>query len=95
MMTTGRRLNTVPTHGIELDLLRVPDELRDHDGMIWADICGISEERGELGVGRRDLHGRSRQYKGRPHQDGVLDLGGEGLRVLDALELAPRRLVHS
>ena len=80
MMTTGRRHGTVATDRVKLDLLRVPNEFGHDDGVVRRHVRRVAQERRELRIARRDLHRRAAEDERGPHQNGVLDLGGEGLR---------------
>ena len=76
---------TPSPHGVKFNFFGVPDEFGNDDGVVRRHVRRVAEEGGELAVGRRDLHGRAAEDERGPDEDGILDLGREGLRVLHAL----------
>ncbi|CAM5561414.1 hypothetical protein SBADM41S_01616 [Streptomyces badius] len=65
--------------GVHVDLDGVVEEAVDQDRPGGADLGGLGDVGGEAGLVVHDLHAAAAEDVGRPYEDGVADLVGDGL----------------
>eukprot|EP00754_Rhynchopus_humris_P032218 Rhum_TRINITY_DN15387_c0_g1::Rhum_TRINITY_DN15387_c0_g1_i5::g.154554::m.154554 len=79
--------------GVHLHLLRVLDELRQHNGVLAVHVGGLTQVVHQVRLVVRDVHGGTRQHVRRTHKHRVLRTLRELLRLLDRASVDPLRLV--
>ncbi|RUS29122.1 hypothetical protein BC938DRAFT_481034 [Jimgerdemannia flammicorona] len=81
--------------GIDVDLLRVLDELCDNDRVQRRHVGGLGEVVLENLGGVRDVHGGAGEHVRRADEDWVANLVGKLVSLLNGCELLPRGLVDA
>ena len=86
---------TVLSHSVELDLLSVLQELRNHYGVLLRYLGSGCEESFELLLVVANVHCCTRKHIRRTHQNGVANLIDKVVDVLHIRQLLPRGLVDA
>ena len=86
---------TVLRHSVELDLLGILQELRNHNGILLRNLGSSSQESFELLLIVADVHRCTRKHVRRTHQNGVANLIDKLVDILHIRQFLPRGLVDT
>ena len=81
--------------GVNVDLLRIRDELGEHHGVLGVHLGGHGEVVLERGLVPDHIHRRAGEHVAGTHQHRVGDAAGKLLGLLHVGDLHPVRLVHA